>query len=207
MPISFANVPANIKVPLYWVEVDPSMAGLSTINLKALLVGIMTTDGEATADTPVPIGSQAQADLAFGPGSELAQMFHGYYANNFANEVWGLPVVEPVAASAATGAITITSPPTEAGTIHLYIAGVHVPMNVMTTDTADTIASAIADAINTFDETIGKLSLPVSATAAAGVVTLTSHFKGVNGNEITVQLNYYGAVGSEFTPVGLGITL
>jgi phage tail sheath gpL-like len=39
MPISFASIPANIKVPLYWVEIDPSMAGLPTINLRALLVG------------------------------------------------------------------------------------------------------------------------------------------------------------------------
>ena len=62
MPISFANIPANIKVPLYWVEVDPSMAGLPTINLRALLVGVMTADGDAPPDIPLPIGSQAQAD-------------------------------------------------------------------------------------------------------------------------------------------------
>ena len=55
MPISFANIPANIKVPLYWVEVDPSMAGLPSINLRALLVGTMTADGTAPPDIPVPI--------------------------------------------------------------------------------------------------------------------------------------------------------
>ena len=92
MPISFANIPANIKVPLYWVEVDPSMAGLPTINLRALLVGVMTADGEAEPDIPRPIGSQAQADLAFGQGSELSRMFKAFFANNFANEVWGLPL-------------------------------------------------------------------------------------------------------------------
>ena len=41
MPVSFANIPANIKVPLYWVEIDPSMAGLPSINLRALLFGTM----------------------------------------------------------------------------------------------------------------------------------------------------------------------
>jgi phage tail sheath gpL-like len=50
-------------------------------------------------------------------------------------------------------------------------------------------------------------SLPVTATAAAGVVTLTSRFKGVNGNEITVQTNYYGSQGGETTPPGLAMTL
>src|SRR5262252_2969964 len=292
MPISFANIPANIKVPLYYVEVDPSMAGLPSVNLKALMVGTMlappprtvtaatvatggsgyvvgntinlangvvltvatattgavatvtvTTPGSAqtipsnpvpqvstngtgtgatfnltwsaavagsygtaTPDVPIPIGSQSQADQAFGPGSELSRIFQGYYSNNFANEVWGLPVAEPAGAVAATGTITITQSPTEAGTIHLYIAGTHVPVNVMATDTPTNIASAIVSAISSL-YVDGGPALPVTATAAAGVVTLTAHWKGVGGNEITVMQNYYGTLGSEITPPGLGITL
>ena len=199
MPISFANIPANIKVPLYWVEVDPSMAGLPQINLKCLLVG--TAKGSAPHDIPLVIGSQAQADAAFGEGSELARMFKAYYSNNFANEVWGLPMAETTGAAAGTGTITITAAPTEAGTIALYIAGDPIPVNVLTTDTITTIAANIAAAIN------ADTSLPVTAVAAAGVVTLTSTFKSVNANEISVSMNYYGSVGSETTPIGLGITL
>ena len=92
MPISFSNIPANIKVPLYYVEVDPSMAGLPSINLIALMVGIKLPAGIAAPNVAIPIGSQAQADQQFGPGSELSRMFQAYYSNNFANEVWGLPV-------------------------------------------------------------------------------------------------------------------
>ena len=206
MPISFAQIPQNIKVPLYWVEVDPSMAGLPSINLKALMVGIMTADGNATADVPMPIGSQSQADQAFGAGSELSRMFQAYYKNNFANEVWGLPVAEPAGAAAAAATITITAPPTAAGTIHLYIAGQHVPVNIMTTDTTAEIATAIADAINNA-YVAGDPALPVSAVAVTNAVNLTSLFKGVNGNEIAVTLNYYGSRGSEFTPPGLGLTM
>ena len=199
--------PANIGIEIYYVEVDPSMAGLPSINLRALIVGIMTTEGTATKDVPVPIGSQAMADEFFGPGSEMSRMFQAYYSNNFANEVWGLPVAEPVGASAATGDITFTTPPTAAGTFHLYIAGTHIPVNIMTTDTVDDIASAVADAINTNYIQEGTPALPVTATAALGVVTLTAAFKGFNGNEITVSLNYYGTRGSEMTPVGLEFTL
>jgi phage tail sheath gpL-like len=201
MPISFANIPANIKVPLYWVEVDPSMAGLPTINLRALLVGVMTADGEAEPDIPRPIGSQAQADLAFGQGSELSRMFKAFFKNNFANEVWGLPLEEPLAAVAATGDVTVTAAPTAAGTVHLYVAGEHVPVNVATTDTVDGIATAIADAIN------ADVTLPVTAAAALGVVTLTSVFKSINANDIAVSLNYFGSRGGEQTPPGLAIDL
>jgi phage tail sheath gpL-like len=206
MPISFANIPSNIKIPLYWVELDPSKAGLPSINLRALLTGVMIAAGNATHNVALPIGSQAQADKAFGAGSELSRMFQAYFANNFANEVWGLPIPEPLAGVAATGTITITAAPTQSGTIHLYIAGTHIPVNVMTSDTPTTIASAIVSAINTFYADGGN-ALPVSAAAALGVVTLTSEFKGVNGDEITVMLNYYGSRGSEFTPPGLVMTL
>ena len=169
MPISYTQIPANIRVPLFWAEVDGSMAGIPTVNLRGILCGTMLagpsfsinaatwTTGNATITTsaahgvavggkvtisgvnpvgyngsytagtgttgstlvvpipsnpgtyvsggtvyvstgavgtavpnvPIPIGSQAMAEEFFGPGSELAQMFRAFYANNFANEVWG----------------------------------------------------------------------------------------------------------------------
>jgi phage tail sheath gpL-like len=201
MPISFANIPSNIKVPLYWVEVDPSMAGLPQINLRCLLIGVMTSTGTAQPDIAIPIGSQAQADAAFGEGSELSRMFKSYYANNFANEVWGLPLAEPPSAAAATGTIDVTAAPTQAGTIHLYVAGDYVPVNVLTTDDVTTIGTNIADAIN------ADTDIPVTANATGGSVALTSVFKSVNSNEISVCMNYYGSTGGQQTPIGLDITL
>ena len=285
MPVSFANIPANIKVPLYWVEIDPSMAGLPSINLRALLFGTMldpvntvtdavaavpgtgyvvgdtidldnnvklrvatvagadgvgTTEiidggsaitpptgpqvqtgtsgsginatftltwvnnpggGTAAPDVPIPIGSQAQADQHFGEGSELSRMFKAFYGNNFANEVWGVGLKAPSGATAATGTITINTPPTNAGTIHLYVGGEYVPINISPNDTIDDIATAIASEINNTQD------LSVTAVAAAGVITLTANWRGVGGNEIQVSMNYYGGRGGEQTPVGLGIML
>jgi phage tail sheath gpL-like len=203
MPISFNQIPADIKVPLYWVEVDPSMAGLPLLGLRALLVGTMLapTLADAPPNVPIAVGSQAQADAHFGQGSMLSRMFRAYFATNFGNEVWGLGLPEAVAATASTGTITVTTPPTQAGTIHLYIAGDHVPVNVGSTDTATTIAAAIAAAIN------AMFDLPVHAVAATGTVTLTCLWKGAGGNDITVQLNYYGTIGGEMLPPGLVMTL
>src|SRR5215831_6302814 len=201
MPISFSQIPANIKVPLYWVEVDPSKAGLPQLLQPALLVGTMIAPGDGKPDIPIAIGSQAQADQHFGEGSELSRMFKSYFANNFGNEVWGLPMAEPTGGTAATGTIAVTTPPTEAGTIHLYIAGEHVPVNIGTTDTTATIATAIGNAINEM------FTLPVDATVATSTVTVTALWKGVGGNEITVGLNYYGTIGGERLPAGLVLTL
>jgi len=203
MPISFSQIPAEIKVPLYWVEVDPSKAGLPVLKQPALLVGVKLTGATATApvNIPIAIGSQAQADKAFGPGSELACMFKAFFANNTSGQVYGLPVAEPVAGVAGTGTIVVAGAPTTAGTIHLYIAGVHVPVNVGTTDTVTSIHTAIAAAVNK------NINLPVTAVGTAPNVTLTSVFKGVNANEITVALNFYGSVGGEILPPGLTLTL
>jgi phage tail sheath gpL-like len=202
MPVSFSAIPSDIKIPLYWVEVDPSMAGLPVLGLPALLVGTMIkTEGDALADVPIAVGSQAQADAHFGQGSELSRMFKAYFANNFANQVYGLPVAEPTAGVAATGTITVTTPPTEAGVISLYIGGQLVAVPVAPSDTIANIAAAIASAINAEDD------LPVTATATTGTVTLTCRWKGASGNDISVMLNYYGAIGGERLPLGLVMTL
>jgi len=200
MPISFNNIPADLKIPLYWVEVDPSQAGIPMIHQPSLLVGIATSLGAAPHDIALAIGTQAQADHAFGAGSMLARLFRTFFANNFANEVWGLPVGEPTGGTAATGTITVANPPTDAGTIHLYIAGQHVPVNVAGTDTTANIAAEIAAEINATPD------LPVSASSTTNVVTLTCRWKGLSGNDIRLDLNYYGTIGGEQLPPGLGLT-
>ncbi|MGB8964745.1 MAG: hypothetical protein WCB99_03795, partial [Candidatus Cybelea sp.] len=66
MGIAFSNIPANWKIPLYWAEIDPSMAGLGTPRQPAILVGTMLPGGDATPDVAQPIATQAQADARFG---------------------------------------------------------------------------------------------------------------------------------------------
>jgi phage tail sheath gpL-like len=195
MPISFNHIPANWRMPLYWVEVDSSKAGLPINVLPALLVGIKTAAGVAPANVPMPIASQAQADANFGQGSHLACMFRAYFANNWAGQVYGLPLAE--GSTAATGTITVSTPATAAGSIDLYIAGKNVPVAVSATDVVGTIATAIAAAIN------GNKDLPVTANAVAAVVTLTCRWKGTSGSDIKLQDNYFGAIGGEQMPGGV----
>jgi phage tail sheath gpL-like len=97
----------------------------------------------------------------------------------------------------------VTTAPTEAGTIHLYIGGTHIATNIAASDTTANIAAAMADEINV------DPSLPVTAdgTTTPGTVLLTCRWKGVNGNDIRVDVNYYGSIGGERTPTGLVLTL
>ena len=221
MPISFDTIPAQWRMPLYWVEVDPSMAGLPIIRQPALLVGSMIADpdntdiydtpeaalpagvfpGDAVPNVPKPIGTQAQADRAYGEGSELASMVRAFLANNFAHELWCLPMAPLAGSTAATGTIKMDTVAIEAGMLHLYIAGHHVGIVIGTTDTVDNIATNLAEAIN--DDT----TLPVIATSATDTVTITAKQRGVNGNDITVQTNYFGKIGGQEYPPGFTLTL
>jgi phage tail sheath gpL-like len=164
MPISFSAIPANWRVPLYWAEVDSSMAGLPSFRLPALLAGIMLPEGDAAESVPIPIATQSQADARYGQGSEMSRMFKAFFKGNFANEVWGVGCKEPTAGAKAVGVISVNAAATEAGTIHLYVGADHVPINIGSADSEDDIADAIADAINAR----GDLPVVASGPGAGG---------------------------------------
>ncbi|HEV8503716.1 MAG TPA: phage tail sheath subtilisin-like domain-containing protein [Casimicrobiaceae bacterium] len=201
MPVSFNSIPANWKMPLYWVEVDPSMAGYPRSRLTSLLFGLMTADGTAVENVPVPVPSQADARQLFGYGSMLDGMVEFFTKNNFAQELWVVPIMEATAGVPATGAITVATPATSAGTLPVYIAGRRVQVQIVAgEDVADT-AKKIEVAIN------ADPSMPVTALVGTlGALDLTCKFKGVEGNEIDVRFAYGGALAAERIPVGLGIT-
>ena len=205
MPISFSDIPSNLKIPLYWVEIDPSMAGIPVIYKPALVVGTMLSAGTAQPNVPIACGTQAEADANWGQGSELARMFMAFFNNNFSYLVYGIGIPEPESGTQATGTITVTSAPTEAGTIALYVSGEYVQnLNVGYSDTEAYVAAAIADCIN------GQTDLPVTAavdSANPNQVNLTCTFAGVNGNDINLMLNYYGTIGGEVLPTGLVLDL
>jgi phage tail sheath gpL-like len=163
----------------------------------------MLATGAGVADIPVPIGTQAEADHLFGAGSQLAAMFRKFFKNNFAQEVWAGPVVEPETGKVAAGTITVSHAPTSAGQIVLYIAGQRVLIGVNADDDAADVAANIVTAINAMD------SLPVTAALAfttGAVVDVTCRWKGETGNDIVLTDSYYGSRGGEVLPLGLTLT-
>jgi phage tail sheath gpL-like len=197
MTIPFKNVPSNIRVPLFYAEVDNSRANNATINQRALIVGQITAAGAAVPNVPVISQGVSDAIIAGGPDSMLALMTAAYRLNDNFGEVWYLPLADDGAATAATGTVTFTSAATANGTLYLYVGGVRYAMPVLTTQTTAQLATALAAIIN------ADAACPVNATAATSVVTLTAVNKGPCGNDIDLRLNYQGTRGGEVLPTGL----
>jgi phage tail sheath gpL-like len=204
MPISFNQIPAGWRVPLYYVEVDPSKAGMLVLDQPALLVGQMFAPSASIVgvpNIPVAVASEAQAIRIAGRGSMLHRMVVAFLANNMAQELWAMPVLEPAAGVAATGTFTFTGTATQAGIVSLYIAGQRVQVGIASGDAASAAATKAATAIN------ANTDLPVTAAAAAGVVTLTVRWKGATGNDIRLAHSFGGARAGEAIPPGLAVAV
>lgn len=87
MAISFSNIPSNIRTPLFYAEMDNSMANTATGSNKSLLIGQMLEDGQATANAPVLISSVNKAKELFGRGSQLALMVEAYRNQDTSGEL------------------------------------------------------------------------------------------------------------------------
>lgn len=185
------------------MEIDNSRAvqGLNTQLQRFLVFGQRLSTGTVAAGVPTLVGSAAQAATFFGRGSMLANMLKALFDNGAWLPVWVIASDDNGSGVAATGTYAISGTATANGVISAYIAGHLISSAVLSGDTAATAATNLAAAIN------ANLDLPVTAAASTGTVTLTARNKGVNGNYIDLQLNFYGQPNNEVTPAGLTIAV
>lgn len=203
MPISFNQIPSNIRVPLVYIEFDNTRAvqGTPQIMHKILVLGQRLTTGSVAAGVPVRVTSEAQAEEFFGRGSMLAAMFKALKGANRYTESWAIALDDNATGVAATGSITFGGAPTESGTLNIYVAGSRVQVAIASGQTSGAIATACAAAVN------ADTALPVTA-AVDGVdpnkVNLTARHKGEAGNTLDLRINYYPG---EKTPKGLTVAI
>ncbi|MGA4368113.1 phage tail sheath subtilisin-like domain-containing protein [Pantoea ananatis] len=201
MTIPFDNVPGNLRTPLFYAEMNNSMASTATATQITLIIGQQLDSATQAAGVPFLASSASTVGGLCGYGSMIHAMMTAYLKNDTAGKIYILPLADGAGMQAATGTITVTSSATASGTLSVYIAGVRVQIAVLSTDAVADVATALAAAVN------ATTSLPVTATAALGVVTLTAKNKGAHGNLIDVRLNYLGSAGGESTPTGLALTI
>ena len=199
MPIDFLQIPTTIRTPGSYVEFDNSRAtGLLDLPQKMLILGQRLSTGETAKEVLVRVTSVDNADAQFGYGSMLARMCKAAISQNGYSELWAVASDDAGAAVAATGTLTFTGPATAAGTLSLMIGGVRVRLAVAKDDTADEVAAAVETAINAASE------LPVTASAALAVVTLTARNKGEVANYLDLRHSYYLG---EKLPAGIGLAI
>ncbi|WP_462373116.1 phage tail sheath C-terminal domain-containing protein [Turicimonas muris] len=209
MSISFNNIPSDVRTPLFYAEVDNSMANSAASAQTTLLIGQMT-EGKADPLVPVLVTGDSQGKDLFGRGSELARMNTIYRKNDPSGQVWAIPLSDPDAATVASGTYTISGLPTLAGVLSIYIGADRVQVPVGVDESPAEVAASIASVIN------GKPDLPVTAEASAsqegaaveeGYVTVSTKNKGANGNDIALGLNIQGYGAGEETPEGLSVKI
>lgn len=201
MSVSFNTLPVNVRVPLFYAEVDNSQASYFERQNCTLLIGQMVPGGTARAGVPQQVSRTDQARVLFGAGSMLARMHAVYRAGDAFGEVWCIALEDAPASVASVGMIRIAGTASAAGVVTLYIAGQRVQGAVAAGDTATVTARKLAGIIAHTPD------LPVTAVADGGKVTLTCRWKGETGNDISLMPNYRGELGGESDPPSVSITI
>lgn len=200
MSVSLPNIPSDLRVPLFWAEMDNSEANTTQSSGPSLLIGFASSDSAIAKNKLTIMPSASLAGKVAGRGSQLARMVARYRAVDPFGELWVIAVSEPDG-NAAKGTVTLTGNAQASGTLNLYIGAVQVQAAVVTGDAPEDVAATLAAVVN------ASADLPVTAAAVAGVVTLTARHKGLTGNDIPLTLNYHGTVGSENTPDGVNVVI
>jgi len=198
--MNFPSIPSDIRVPLFWAEMDNSEANTTQDSGPALLIGCANTDSEIVKNKLTIMPSASLAGKMAGRGSQLARMVAQYRKVDPFGELWVIAVNETTGA-AATGTLTLSGTAQAAGTLSLYVGIVLVQAQVSTSDNAAVVATTLAAAIT------ANPDLPVTATVETGVITLKARHKGLTGNDIPLMLNYHGTVGGENTPEGINVAI
>ncbi len=208
MTILFEQIPSTLKDPGNYTETNANRAGSSVPELprRLLLVGQRLSSGATASGTPFRIFSAADAELAAGVGSMLAEMAHVAKAKNRFVEMWGIGLSDNGSGVPATCTITVTGTVTAAGTMAVYVAPYWVGPTLRgrylvacaAGDSVTTRAAAIVAAITADPYAC------VTAENTAGVVTLTARQDGTQGNSIYVKHSYFDG---EKLPTGCVLTI
>lgn len=193
-----SNLTSGQVLPGFYGFVDYNSQGSAQApNNRVLLWGYKTSSGARTPNRPFLPASQQDVDDGCGGNSDL----RGLYAATMSQpesqgaEVWVLPVVEASGGVQSQYTLTVYGTPQRPGTLQLWIDSYQVPaVGFTTSDTATTIAAALAEAIESME------NLPIeSATPSSGVITIVYKHKGLTGEDLPMRC--------DISPNGSGVNL
>lgn len=179
----FNTIPGNLVAPIITFEVNSG--GQFENRSRLLLIGHKNAGAVIEDNVPTPCPSIAEARRLAGAGSMLDDMVRMARANAPAQEIW--IVAAPTTGTAGTRTITVDSAPST-GAAAIEIAGETVSVTVASGDTATAVSGALAAAINGYFNRLTGASLPYTAAADTGVVTLTPRHAGAIMNGIDIHV-------------------
>lgn len=201
--INFGQIPLapNWLVPGSYLEIVAKYqnVGILPIPARSLIIAQSTSAGTATVNTLIQnVTRPITATGLGGPGSQIDAMVKAYLDNNQTVPLDIICVPDAVGATAAVWTHTFTGPVTQGGQFAMNIEGQRVTIGSVAGDTATVAATEWAAAINAMP------SLPVTATAAIGVVTVTAKNKGISANDISFIVS---PAAGDVLPPGLACTV
>jgi len=190
--ISFNNIPATVRTPGSFTEVDNSRAlqGLLANPHKVLLLGSKLS-GTIDADVIKAMTNDSLADGFFGEGSEIARMCNTFKKVNPNTELYAMALSDAAAGVQGTGSVSFSACMSGlsfvgTGVFYTMVGGIKAYQACQSGWSVQDVVSAQVATINA----IG--SMPITASVVGSeVVAWTAKNKGENGNDIDIRFNYY----------------
>ena len=192
MPVSFAHIPPNTLLPLFYAEVTSVQEPIFP-NLKMCLIGHMNRgdgfdEGDAVEDYPYLLSGNL-ATQHFGKGSMLERMYLYARSNAPFAEIWGVAIREAEGAFRSTSTITVTRGGSETffGTAGIFVDGKWVHFPIQKTSTPQHITTALKNAINSANCSVKVISTGTNS------ITVAARWAGGMGDD--VRISYVGCRG------------
>jgi len=189
--IAFSQIMEGTRTPGVSTEYNLSGAvnSLPANSYRLVAVGQRLASGSIPAGQVIDVFSSDDAANYFGRGSTVHLAVMDAFKANPNLSLQAVTVDDALAGVAAVGSVTITGPATGSGALTLGVNENTVSIAIGTADTASTIAANLNTQIG------AQPNLPITATALAGVVTITAKNKGALGNDIDLSVTLQGAIG------------
>lgn len=184
MVIEFKQMPAARRTPGQYTELNAVIAnrGLSVKPVSVLFIGQRLSTGDIAEAVLKELFGADEARDYWGRGSMLARMIEAGFNSNPYLKAYGIGLNDAGAATASTQTVTFTDTASAAGVVKVLIGGELIEVPYASGDTKDDVAAAVAAEITA----VLTPDLPMIASVALGVVTLTARNKGTVGNSIDV---------------------
>ena len=182
--VSFDKIQTSTRKPGVYVEWNTKLAvrNLPTNKQRVLLIAQHSNPKAGKLTALANIYSAADVAAAYGAGSQAHLMALAAIKAYAYADLSLITVADNEAGVAATGSITITGTADTQGVLRVNIGNADtLTVGVAANATAATVAAAIKAAVD------AETSLPVTATASEGLVTLTAKNKGTHGNHIRIR--------------------